>query len=103
MSGKMQNLTGEVITTISGKKNKLEKLAGSGAQGVVYEDTSGSKMIKLYYPTGSKVIDEDIIERLRFIRDWKIPANFVAVQDIVDTPYIGYVMDKVSDHKPLNT
>lgn len=102
MSGKMQNLIGEVITTISGKKYRLEKLAGSGAQGVVYEDSTGTKMIKLYYPTGSNVIDEDIIDRLRFIRDVKIPANFVAVEDIIDFPYVGYVMEKVSDHKPLN-
>lgn len=102
MNGKMQNLTGEIITTLSGEKYKLEKLAGSGAQGVVYEDSTGTKMIKLYYPTGSKVIDEDIFERLRFIRDIKLPANFVAVQEIIETPYVGYVMDKVSEHKPLN-
>ena len=60
-------------------------------------------MIKLYYPSGSDIIEEDIIERLRFIRDVKMPKNFVAIQDIVDKPYIGYVMDKVEDHKPLNT
>ena len=68
----------------------------------MYEDASGKKMIKLYYPSGSDIIEEDIIERLRFIRDVKIPKNFVAIQDIVDKPYIGYVMDKVEDHKPLN-
>ncbi len=99
----MQNLTGETIITVDGKKYKLGELAGYGAQGVVYEDYSGKKMIKLYYPSGSDIIEEDIIERLRFIRDVKMPKNFVAVQDIVDKPYIGYVMDKVEDHKPLNT
>lgn len=99
----MQNLTGETIITADGKKYKLGKLAGYGAQGVVYEDASGKKMIKLYYPSGSDIIEEDIIERLRFIRDVKMPKNFVAIQDIVDKPYIGYVMDKVEDHKPLNT
>ena len=99
----MKDLTGEMVITLSGKKYRLEKLAGSGAQGVVYEDATGSKMIKFYYPTESKVLDEDIIDRLRFIRDVKIPTNFVAVQDIIETPYIGYVMNKVSDHKPLNT
>lgn len=99
----MQNLTGETIITVYGKKYKLGKLAGYGAQGVVYEDASGKKMIKLYYPSGSDIIEEDIIERLRFIRDVKMPKNFVAIQDIVDKPYIGYVMDKVENHKPLNT
>lgn len=103
MSARMQNLTGETIVTVDGKKHKLGKLAGYGAQGVVYEDGTGSKMIKLYYPTGSKIIDEDILERLRFIRNVKMPSNFVAIEDIVDTPYIGYVMERVVDHKPLNT
>ena len=103
MSERMKNLTGETIITIDGKKHKLGKLAGYGAQGVVYEDGTGSKMVKLYYPSGSNVINEDILERLRFIRNVKMPPNFVKIEDIVDTPYIGYVMEKVVDHKPLNT
>lgn len=98
----MQNLTGETIITVDGKKYKLGKLAGYGAQGVVYEDASEKKMIKLYYPSGSDIVEEDIIERLRFIRDVKMPKNFVDILDIVDRPYTGYVMDKVEDHKPLN-
>lgn len=99
----MQNLTGETIITVDGQKYKLGKLAGYGAQGVVYEDASEKKMIKLYYPSGSDIIEEDIIERLRFIRDVKMPRNFVKIIDIVDRPYTGYVMDKVEDHKPLNS
>ena len=87
----MQNLTGETIITVDGKKYKLGKLAGYGAQGVVYEDASEKKMIKLYYPSGSDIIEEDIIERLRFIRDVKMPRNFVKIIDIVDRPYTGYV------------
>jgi DNA-binding helix-hairpin-helix protein with protein kinase domain len=103
MSERLQNLTGETIITGDGEKHKLGKLAGYGAQGVVYEDGTGSKMIKLYYPTGSNVIDEDILERLRFIRNVKMPPNFVEIEDIVDKPYVGYVMEKVVDHKPLST
>lgn len=99
----MKNLTGETIITVDGKKYKLGKLAGYGAQGVVYEDASEKKMIKLYYPSGSDIVEEDIIERLRFIRDVKMPKNFVDILDIVDRPYTGYVMDKVEDHKPLNS
>lgn len=103
MSERMQNLAGETIITVDGKKHKLGELAGYGAQGVVYEDGTGSKMIKLYYPTGSNVIDEDILERLRFIRNVKMPLNFVEIEDVVDKPYVGYVMEKVVDHKPLST
>ena len=103
MSERMQNLTGETIITVDGKKHELGKLAGYGAQGVVYEDSTGNKMIKLYYPTGSKIIDEDILERLRFIRSVKMPPNFVEIEDIIDSPYVGYVMERVIDHKPLNS
>ena len=103
MSERMQNLAGETIVTIDGKKHRLGEMAGYGAQGVVYEDSTGTKMIKLYYPSGSKIVDEDILERLHFIRDVKMPPNFVAIEDIVEEPYVGYVMKKVVDHKPLNT
>lgn len=103
MSERMQNLTGETIITVDGQKHKLGKLAGYGAQGVVYEDSSGNKMIKLYYPTGSKIIDEEILERLWFIRNVKMPQNFVKLEDIINSPYVGYVMDRIIDHKPLNS
>lgn len=103
MSERMQNLTGDTIITISGKKYKLGKLAGYGAQGVVYEDDTGLKMIKLYYPSGSEIVDEDILDRLRYIRKVKMPPNFVEIEDIIDEPYIGYVMEKVTGYKPLST
>lgn len=102
MNEVMQNLSGETLITVEGKKYRLGKLAGYGAQGVVYEDESGSKMIKLYYPSGSNVVDEDKLARLRFIRDVKMPNNFVEIQDIISDPYIGYVMDRVKEHTSLN-
>lgn len=103
MNGRMQNLAGEIITTTDGKRYRLGKMAGYGAQGVVYEDDSGKKMIKLYYPTGSSIVDNDILELLRFIRNVKMPANFVKIEDMISTPYVGYVMERVVDHKPLNS
>ena len=99
----MKNLINETIVGSSGKKYTLSKLYGYGAQGVVYEDTTGRKVIKFYYPTGSSVIDEDIIERLRFICDVKTPPNFVKIEDIINEPYVGYVMEKVVDYVPLNS
>ena len=45
MSERMQNLTGETIVTIDGNKHRLGKMAGYGAQGVVYEDNTGTKML----------------------------------------------------------
>lgn len=99
----MKNLTGSVLTAIDGKRYKLGKQAGYGAQGVVYEDVTGTMMIKLYFPSGSDVIDEDILERLIFIKNVKMPANFVAIQNIIDKPYVGYVMEKIENYHPLNT
>ena len=103
MNGKMQDLSGETIVSAEGNKYKLGKLAGYGAQGVVYETDNGNMMIKLYYPTGSDIIDSDILERLNFIKNVKIPLNFVTIHELIEKPYVGYVMDRVVDHRPLNT
>ena len=62
----MQNLSGETITSTEGNSYRLGALVGFGAQGVVYETGNGSMIIKLYYPTGSDVVDSDILERLNF-------------------------------------
>ena len=103
MSGRIEDLTGITITADSGSKYKLTKQAGHGAQGVVYEESSGKYMIKLYYPSGSRVIDNDILDRLSFIKNISMPKNFVSVIDVIERPYVGYVMEKVVDHKPLNS
>lgn len=102
MNEGMQNLTGEEIVTVSGHTYRLGKLAGCGAQGVVYEDSSGEKLIKLYDPKGAHVLDEDILDRLRFIQNAKLASPFISIEDIIAKPYIGYVTKKVKDHKPLN-
>lgn len=103
MRAVMPDLSGETIVTMSGRKYKLNKLAGYGAQGVVYEDDTGKKMIKFYYPTGEKSIDSEIIDRLHYIRNIKKPPNFVDIEDIIEKPYVGYVMTRIVDYKPLNT
>lgn len=103
MTGKMPDLTGSIVTTEEGKRYKLDRIAGYGSQGVVYEDVDAGKMIKFYYPSESDEVDEDIYDRLRFIHNIALPKNFVGVESLIDTPYIGYVMQKVVDHKPLNS
>ena len=103
MSSRIENLTGATLVAESGRKYKLTKQAGSGSQGIVYDESSNRYMVKLYYPSGSAGIDSDVLERLRFIKDIVLPKNFVAIVDLINYPYIGYVMEKVSDHKPLNS
>ena len=103
MSNRMEDLTGVTLTAESGRKYKLTKQAGSGAQGVVYEENGNNYMVKLYYPSGSESIDADVLDRLRFIKDIAMPKNFVSIIDLITHPYIGYVMEKVTEHKPLNS
>lgn len=103
MKGRIEDLTGIIIVAESGSKYKLTKQAGCGAQGVVYEEASGKYMIKFYYSSDSKATDEDILERIRFIKNIQMPKNFISVVDVIVSPYTGYVMEKVVDHKSLNS
>lgn len=102
MSGKIEDLTGISLVSESGKKYTLKGVIGSGSQGVAYEDETGKYVVKFYYPTDSEMLDMERLERVAFIKDIEIPKNFVAIQDVISKPYVGYVMEKVSDHKSLN-
>jgi len=103
MNSNMRNLSGQTVTAKSGKNYYLTEIVGSGAQGVVYKEESGKYMVKFYFPNNTPQFDKDILEKLSFIKNVKKPKNFVEILDLIDTPYIGYVMDKVIDHNPLNT
>ena len=103
MNGKIKNLTGATIIAESGTKYTLKEQIGYGAQGVVYEENSGKFMVKLYYPSNCQSLDEDMVEKLNFIRDVKMPKNFVSIIDVITSPYVGYVMEKVSNHHSLNS
>ena len=67
-----EKLTGHTIKTVDNKEYTLGKMVGCGGQGVVFENESGSKMIKLYYPSNSDAIDKSTLERLEFIQKVKI-------------------------------
>lgn len=103
MNNAMQNLIGKTITAKSGNTFILTEIAGSGAQGVVYKEKSEKYMVKFYYSHNEPQFDKDIIDKLSFIKNVKKPKNFVEIRDLIDYPYIGYVMDRVIDHKPLNS
>lgn len=92
-----------IITSVSGQKYKLRDVAGYGSQGVVYKETTGKYMVKFYYPSGSAALDKDVMDRLLYIKNVRTPKNFVSVIDVIDSPYIGYVMEKVEGYKPLNS
>lgn len=102
MNIRVKNLTGQVITSQSGNTYTLTEIAGNGAQGVVYNEASGKHMIKLYYPSGALQVDKNIAEKLAFVKAVKKPKNFIEIRDLIDSPYVGYVMDRVVGHKSLN-
>ncbi|MDR0453605.1 MAG: protein kinase [Deferribacteraceae bacterium] len=103
MNHKFQNLTGQVISAKSGNRYTVAEIAGNGSQGVVYKEISGKHMIKLYYPSDLPHIGKDIIEKLSFVQNVKKPKNFVKIHDLIEKPYIGYIMDRVTEHKSLNS
>jgi serine/threonine protein kinase len=99
---KMKKLSGQTIISISGVKYRLTEVAGNGAQGVVYKEQAGKFMVKLYYPTGSSSLNKNTLEKLQFVKNAKKPKNFVEIIDLIESPYVGYVMTRVDGHKPLN-
>lgn len=103
MKSKMENLKGKTIISQNGNKYRLDKMIGYGGQGVVYADDKGEKVIKLYYPLGHESLNNELLHRINYIKNIKTPKNFVKIIDVIDEPYVGYVMDKINDHKPLNS
>lgn len=103
MNSKMEDLEGVTVTASSGERYKLTHIAGNGSQELSTKKHPGESMVKLYYPSGNQEIDEEVLERLYFIMNIKMPKNFVSIIDVIESPYIGYVMEKVIDHVPLNT
>lgn len=102
MNGRIDDMAGKTVISENGKKYTLKNMIGNGSQGVVYEDESGEYVVKFYYPADSEMLDMERLERISFIKDMELPKNFVAVQDVISKPYIGYAMRKISGHKPLN-
>jgi hypothetical protein len=95
----MEDLTGVTLTAESGRKYKLTKQAASGAQGVVYEENGNNYMVKLYYPSGSESIDADVLDRYALSKIL-YAQKLCFYYDLITHPYIGYVMEKVTEHKP---
>lgn len=100
MASNIVNLEGTVVQGESGTKYTLTKKLAQGAQGVVYEESSGNFVVKFYFEGFAA---DCVMEQLRFVRNAQLPKNFVTVEDLLKKPYAGYVMRRVDDHLPLNT
>lgn len=100
MASNIVNLEGTVVRGESGTKYTLTKKLAQGAQGVVYEESSGNFVVKFYFEGFAA---DCVMDQLRFVRNTQLPKNFVTVEDLFAKPYTGYVMRRVDDHLPLNT
>lgn len=91
-----------IITSISGQNYLLtEKVDKQGAQGVVYEESTGKFIIKLY-KRGNEFQNRNRLNKLEWLAKQSYPDQFIKPLDLFVEPYIGYAMEKVVDHVSLN-
>lgn len=97
----MQNLQRKKITTVNGTEYILNEQIGEGAQGVVYTETNGEHLIKLYN-NGSPIQNRNKINKLNWLIKQDFPDQFIKPLEIIETPYVGYSMKQVKGHVSLN-
>lgn len=97
----MMNLEGKMISTASGKQFLLTEPAGDGAEGVVYNEAHEKFLIKLY-KRGNPIQNAKKLQKLQWLIRQHYPDQFIKPLDIVEKPYVGYVMQKVKNHSSLN-
>lgn len=103
MKLKMRSLVGSDVVSVDGRRYHLTGIVGYGSQGMVYEEGTGKYVVKFYFPGHPHNVEENVFERLGFLKNIAMPKNFVTVIDVIRSPYLGYVMERVVDHKPLST
>jgi len=97
----VQDLEGKMIKTASGTQYLLTEKIGEGAQGVVYDEAMDKFLIKLY-KKGSPIQDKNKLQKLRWLEIQNYPDQFIKPLEIIEEPFIGYVMKKVKGHVSLN-
>ena len=86
----MKDLEGMIITSTSGQNYLLtEKVDKQGAQGVVYEESTGKFIIKLY-KRGNEFQNRNRLNKLEWLAKQSYPDQFIKPLDIFVEPYIGY-------------
>lgn len=98
-----KEINADTIFSNTGNKYSLGEKIGKCGQGIIYSTENNEFITKLYYPTGKSEIDENIIEKIKYIKDTNAPKNFAPIIDVIEQPYIGYVMEKENGYKTLNS
>ena len=97
----MSTLLGKTIRTISGTEYLLTEIVGQGAQGIVYKESSGEHLIKMYFNT-NEIHARKQIDKIKWLSKQNYPDRFIMPIDIIEKPYVGYVMKRVKGHFSLN-
>ena len=97
----MLDMTGKLIKTTEGKEYMLEKIVAQGAQGTVYQESSGDFMIKLY-DSSNEMHVRKLIEKFQWLKKQSYPDRFIMPLEVIEKPYAGYVMKRVKGHFSLN-
>jgi len=93
----MIDLIGKKITSVSGTEYLLMEIVGQGAQGVVYEESSGNYLIKLYFALRENQ-SLNQVNKIKWLLQQSYPDRFIMPLDLILKPYVGYVMKKVRGH-----
>ena len=97
----MQDLEGKVIETTEGTKYVLTDIVGEGAQGTVYNEASERYLIKLYN-SSNPIQNKNRFNKLKWLMQQNYPDQFIHPLAIIETPFVGYIMEKVEGHYSLN-
>ncbi len=97
----MQDLEGKVIQTTTGRKYVLTEIVGEGAQGVIYNEASDKFLIKLY-KRNNLIQNRNRFNKLKWLIQQDYPDQFIRSLELIETPYVGYIMEKVKGHNSLN-
>ena len=102
----MQDLSGKKIVSTSNKSYILDAEIGKGAQGVIYSETTGKFLIKLFL--GRRNLETNLNKLKKLLR-LNYPPRFIRPIDIIEVRnndgeliLAGYVMQKVVEHFSLN-
>ena len=97
----MHEMTGKVVITLEGNEYLLKKIDAKGAQGTVFQESSGEYMIKLY-DDSNETHNRKLLQKFQWLKNQNYPDRFIMPLEVIEKPYAGYVMKRVKAHFSLN-